>query len=444
VSGVRFQGRLEGLTPDTSDDKVKKMDIQPISLQDRSLSGPDYFLLWAGVAISLAEIWAGGFLAPMGLWVGFLAILLGHLIGNTFMAMGGIIGSQHGIMSMVSVRPSFGIRGSNLAAVLNIIQLIGWASIMLIIGGRAGAMLGKPMGGILASKHFWIIAIGLGTLIWAQLTGKPLWRILQKLAVIGLLVVIVLMSGVSAREFGSDVFNIKPGKMPFMIGLDLVIAMPISWMPLAADYARFSRRTAPAFWNTWLGYFLISSWMYALGLAATLVTGTNDPGSFILQLMGKIGLAVPALAMVVFSTITTGFPDVYSAACSTMNISQKFSSRTIVWAAGIISILVALVFPMEQYENFLFLIGAMFVPLFGVVLTDYFLIRRSQLSIEDVFRPQGRYWYTNGFNTVALVCWAIGFVVYQLITFAKFPLGGSMPSLLAAGLCYYFITRRKA
>ncbi|MBT8332611.1 MAG: putative hydroxymethylpyrimidine transporter CytX [Deltaproteobacteria bacterium] len=422
---------------------VRKVDINPISGDKRNLSGPDYFLLWAGVAISLAEIWAGGFLAPMGLWLGFLAILLGHLIGNTFMAMGGIIGSQYGIMSMVSVRPSFGIRGSNLAAILNIIQLIGWASIMLIIGGRAGAMLGKSTGGILASNHFWIIAIGLGTLIWAQLTGKPVWRILQKLAVIGLLVLIVLMSGVSFREFGSDVFKIKPGEMPFMIGLDLVIAMPISWMPLAADYARFSRRTAPAFWNTWLGYFLISSWMYALGLAATLVTGTSDPGSLLLELMGKIGLAVPALAMVVFSTITTGFPDVYSAACSTMNISQKFSSRTIVWAAGTISILVALVFPMEQYENFLFLIGAMFVPLFGVVLTDYFLIRKRQLNVEDIYRVDGQYWYTKGFNGVALICWVIGFLVYQLITLLKYPLGGSMPSLLVAGLCYYFITRRQ-
>lgn len=419
------------------------MNIEPIGKQNRNLNGLDYFLLWAGVAISLAEIWAGGFLAPMGLWLGVVAIIAGHLIGNTFMAMGGIIGSQYGIMSMVSVRPSFGIRGSNLAAVLNIIQLIGWASIMLIIGGRAGAMLGKPIGGVLASNHFWIIAIGLGTLLWAQLTGRSIWRILQKLTVVGLLLVILLMSGVSVKEFGSGVFELTPGKMPFMIGLDLVIAMPISWMPLAADYARFSQRTAPAFWNTWLGYFLISSWMYVLGLAATLVTGASDPGVLILQLMGKIGLAVPALAMVVFSTITTGFPDVYSAACSALNISQKFSSRTIVWTAGFISIIVALVFPMEQYENFLFLIGAMFVPLFGVVLTDYFLIRKRQLNIEDIYRTQGPYWYSKGFNGVALLCWAIGFLVYELITLLKYPLGGSMPSLLVAGLCYYVITRRQ-
>ena len=417
------------------------MDIQPIKINERNLSGPDYFLLWAGVAISLAEIWAGGFLAPMGIWLGVAAIILGHVIGNTFMALGGIIGSQHGIMSMVSVRPSFGIRGSNLAAILNIVQLIGWASIMLIIGGRAGAMLGKPMGGILASNHLWIIAIGLGTLVWAHHTGKSIWRVMQKLTVIGLLLVILLMSGVSVKEFGSDVFGIKPQEMPFMIGLDLVIAMPISWMPLVADYSRFSTRTAPTFWNTWVGYFLISSWMYVLGLTATLVAGASDPGTLILQLMGKIGLAVPALIMVVFSTITTGFPDVYSAACSTMNISQRFSSKTVLWTAGIVSILVALVFPMEQYENFLFLIGAMFVPLFGVVLTDYFYIRNRQLDIDDLYRPGGKYWYTKGFNLIALICWAVGFMVYELIALMKYPIGGSMPSLLIAGLCYYWITR---
>jgi putative hydroxymethylpyrimidine transporter CytX len=419
------------------------MDIQPIKVNERNLSGPDYFLLWAGVAISLAEIWAGGFLAPMGIWLGFAAIILGHVIGNTFMALGGIIGSQHGIMSMVSVRPSFGIRGSNLAAVLNIVQLIGWASIMLIIGGRAGAMLGKSMGGILASNNFWIIAIGLGTLVWAHYTGKSIWRVMQKLTVIGLLLVILMMSAVSVKEFGSGIFGIKPQALPFMIGLDLVIAMPISWMPLVADYSRFSKRTAPAFWNTWLGYFLISSWMYLLGLTATLVAGASEPGTLILQLMGKIGLAVPALIMVVFSTITTGFPDVYSAACSTMNISQRFSSKTVLWTAGIVSILVALVFPMEQYENFLFLIGAMFVPLFGVVLTDYFYIRNRQLDTDDLYRPGGKYWYTSGFNAIALISWALGFFVYELIALMKYSIGGSMPSLLVAGLSYYFITRWK-
>ncbi len=418
------------------------MDIRPIGIGQRNLGGIDYFLLWAGVAISLAEIWAGGFLAPMGFWAGFWAIILGHVIGNSFMALGGVIGSDYGIMSMVSVRPSFGIRGSNLAAILNIIQLIGWASIMLIIGGRAGAMLGKPLGGILASSHFWIVTIGLGTLFWAFFTGRTIWKVMQTVAVIALLLVIALMTWVSFGEFGSGVATVAPQGMPFMIGLDLVIAMPISWMPLVADYARFARKTGPAFWNTWWGYFLVSSWMYLLGLMATLVTGETDPGVLILQIMGKIGLALPALIMVVFSTITSDFPDVYSATCSMLNISQKISARTIMWIAGILSILVALVFPMEQYENFLFLIGAMFVPLFGVVLTDYFLIRKRQLNLDDIYKVGGEYWYNKGFNLTAIVSWAVGFVVFEFIAIMKYPIGGSLPSIVAAGVIYYILSRR--
>ena len=416
------------------------MDIKPISASERNLGGIDYLLLWAGVAVSLAEIWAGGFLAPMGFWLGFWAIILGHIVGNTFMALGGVIGSEHGIMSMVSIRPSFGIRGSNLAAVLNIIQLIGWASIMLIIGGRAGAMLGKPIGGILASSHFWIVLIGMGTLIWALYTGKSIWKIMQTSAVIALLLVLILMSWVSIKEFGSGVLSVQSQGVPFMIGLDLVIAMPISWMPLVADYSRFSKKKTPAFWNTWGGYFIVSSWMYILGLAATLVTGETDPGVMILMMMGKIGLAVPALIMVVFSTITSDFPDVYSATCSMMNISQKISAKTLMWIAGILSIFVALVFPMEQYENFLLFIGAMFVPLFGVVLTDYFIIRKRKLEIEEIYKVDGEYWYFKGFNITALMSWALGFITFEIIAIMKYSIGGSIPSMIVAGAFYYFIT----
>jgi len=417
------------------------MDIKPIQSTDRNLAGIDYFLLWAGVAISLAEIWAGGFLAPMGFWMGFWAIILGHIIGNTFMALGGVVGSDYGIMSMVSVRPSFGIRGSNLGALINIIQLIGWASIMLIIGGRAGAMLGKPLGGILASDNFWIVLIGIGTLTWALFTGRSVWKFMQTAAVVALLLICALMSWVSLREFGGEILAVKPKDMPFMIGLDLVIAMPISWMPLVSDYSRFAKNSVSSFWNTWWGYFIVSSWMYLLGLMATLATGETDPGALVLQIMGKIGFAVPALIMVVFSTITSDFPDVYSATCSMLNISQKIGSKTIMWIAGILSILVALVFPMEQYENFLFFIGAMFMPLFGVVLTDYFIVRRRRLDVDALYRDDGVYSYFKGFNLIALLSWAIGFVTYEFIAVMKFSIGGSMPSIMVAGVCYLILTR---
>jgi NCS1 family nucleobase:cation symporter-1 len=419
------------------------MDIRPVPASERNLGGRDFFLLWAGVAISLAEIWAGGFLAPMGFWSGLWAILLGHLIGNTLMALGGVIGSDYGIMSMVSIRPAFGIRGSNLAAILNIVQLVGWAAIMLIIGGRAGAALGQPLGGILATDAFWVVLIGFGTLLWALWTGNRVWKILQTVSVAALVLVIVLMTWVAfgATEVKAAAAPAQP--MAFMTGLDLVIAMPISWMPLVADYSRSARNTRSAFWNTWWGYFLISSWMFMLGLQVALLTGGTDPGLLILGTMGQLGLAAPALIMVVLSTITSDFPDVYSATCSLLNISQRVSARTVMWIAGVVSILVALVFPMEQYENFLFFIGAMFIPLFGVVLTDYFILRKRKLEIGAIYEEGGAYWYRNGYHPAALAAWAAGFGVYEAIALLKVPIGASIPSMLTAGMIYWLLSRAK-
>jgi putative hydroxymethylpyrimidine transporter CytX len=417
------------------------MDIRPVPPSERNLGGMDFFLLWAGVAISLAEIWAGGFLAPLGFWAGLWAIILGHLIGNTLMVLGGVIGSDHGIMSMVSIRPAFGIRGSNLAAVLNIIQLIGWAAIMLIIGGRAGAALGKPLGGVLATDTFWVILIGIATLLWALWTGNRVWKILQTVSVVALLLVIILMTWVAfvGTEATATATPVQP--MAFMTGLDLVIAMPISWMPLVADYSRSARSTRAAFWNTWWGYFLVSSWMYVLGLQVAILTGTLDPGQLILDTMGRLGLALPALIMVVFSTITSDFPDVYSATCSLLNISQRISARTVMWIAGAASILVAVVFPMDQYENFLLFIGAMFIPLFGVVLTDYFVLRKGKLESHAIYEEGGAYWYRKGYNLAALAAWGVGFGVYEVLALMKASVGGSIPSMIVAGLLYWMISR---
>jgi putative hydroxymethylpyrimidine transporter CytX len=418
------------------------MNLRPVAAAHRNLVGMDFFLLWAGVAISLAEIWAGGLLAPMGFWMGLGAILLGHLIGNSLMALGGVIGSDHGIASMVSVRPSFGILGSNLAAVLNIVQLVCWASIMLIIGGRAGAALASSRGGVLASESFWILLIGGGTLLWAFLTGGRIWKALQTASVVGLALVLLYMTWQARSYFGAGVSPPPAPPMPFMTGLDLVIAMPISWMPLVADYSRFARSTASAFWSTWWGYFLVSSWMYALGLAAALGTGNPEPQMQLLALLGGAGFLTPALLLVVFSTITSDFPDIYSATCSALNISSKVNARVAMGVSGVLSIALALVFPMERYQGFLFFIGAMFVPLFGVVLTDYFVLRRRRLDLDALDGTGGIYWYYRGYHRAAILAWVAGFATYESIQLLGLPVGGSVPSMLVAGALYYGIVRR--
>jgi len=411
--------------------------IKPVKKEERNLMGIDFLLLWSGAAISLAEILAGGILVPLGLMAGILAILLGHIIGNTPFALGGIIGSEQGIPSMVTVRPSFGNKGSYLPAFLNVIQLIGWTAVMLIICAKSAEVISQKLFGY-SNFQLWIIMAGAITTLWAFF-GHKTWKWLHRISVTALLLLCLVMTYVVFKEhsFG-ELMKISPNEdLSFAIGLDIVIAMPISWLPLVADYSRFAKNTPSSFWGTWLGYFVVSSWMYFVGLSAALATGSADPIPMLLNL----GLGVAALVIVLFSTFTTTFLDIYSTAVSTLNIFPQLGERRGVIIGGVLGTLVALVFPIEQYENFLLFIGAMFCPLFGIVLADYFILRKRKYSLSDIYK-KGEYWYYQGVNMKAVVSWIIGVILYQQCIKYGLWIGSSIPSMFVSGIVYLIIMKK--
>jgi putative hydroxymethylpyrimidine transporter CytX len=428
--------------------------IEPIPKEKRNLGGWDFFLLWAGAAVSLAEIWAGGFIVPLGLGLGLFANLLGHLIGNTPFALGGSVGSRWGIPSMVSVRPAFGIRGSYFAAGLNVIQLIGWTAVMLIICGGAADAISAFYG--FSNLKLWIFLSGVITTLWAAV-GHRFWKWIERISVIALLILCVAMTFLVFKEYGWERLSLVPRQkdFPFMVGMDFVIAMPISWLPLISDYSRFAATSKSSFWGTWLGYFLISSWMYLLGLAASLAVPSPDPSGVVMNLMVKLGWAVPALLIVFFSTFTTTFLDIYSTAISGLNIAPRLGERTGVILGGILGTATACFFPnLLSYEHFLLFIGAMFCPLFGIVLVDYFILRKEFLKVEDLYKREGCYWFWNGINPAAIFSWIIGFSLYLgfspmlmekvigIGVYFPWPLGSSLPSMIGAGLLYWLLGRK--
>jgi len=409
--------------------------IKPTGPAERNLNGVDFVLLWSGAAVSLAEIWAGGLLVPLGIMGGIMAVLIGHLIGNTPLALGGIIGSRTGLPTMVSVRASFGVRGSYFATVLNLVQLVGWTGVMLWIGGQAAqAVWPWPEAGF----RGWVVVAGIVTTLWAVL-GHRFWKWLQRIAVTSLLLLCGVMTYVVFSQYGWDQLAKIPskGSMPFMVGLDLVIAMPISWLPLVCDYSRFSRSSSTAFWGTWIGYFLVSSWMYVVGLGAALATQSATPDSMVLQLMVSVGLALPAVIIVLFSTFTTTFLDIYSTAVSSLNIWPELGEKRGSVLCGILGTALALVFPATAYEAFLLFIGSVFCPLFGVVLVDYFVFRRKSYLAQP-FHREDLYWYAAGFNPWAFVSWGVGFGLYHVLQRTT-SIGSSIPSLAAAGLIYLLL-----
>jgi putative hydroxymethylpyrimidine transporter CytX len=403
------------------------------STPDRSLSGLDFFFLWAGAGIALTEIWAGGLLAPLGLTAGLIVILLGHLLGNTPLALAGLIGSRHGVAAMASTRAALGLRGSILPAILNVIQLVGWTAVMLWVGGEAATRLSGGFG----TRYFWIILGGALTTAWAM-GGHRFWKKLQAVTVVLLILLSALMTYLAIRQYGWTRLLSQPaaGGLPFMSGLDLVIAMPISWIPLVADYARHAQRPRSAFFGTWLGYFVAGCWMYAVGLVVSLATSSSTPDAMIMDLMASYGLAAAALLIVVASTFTTTFLDIYSNALSVRSLTSRWSGRTVMLATGLLGTGLALVLNPLFYEGFLLLIGSAFCPLFGVVLVDYFVVRRGRWP-EGLDAGRGPQFRLSG-----LMAWATGVAVYHVLARVWPVLGASLPSMFFAALLYLLLNQR--
>jgi putative hydroxymethylpyrimidine transporter CytX len=405
---------------------------------ERDHSGWDLFLLWAGAGIALPEIWAGGLIVKLGLLAGAAAIVLGHLIGNSVLAGAGWMGARHGVPAIVSTRAALGYRGSHLAALLNVVQMIGWTGFMVWVGGQSAATL--PFFPSLGPKG-WMIVIGLITTAWAML-GHRGWRLAQRVTVVLLLTLAVLMTirVLNAYPLAQLLQAPRDPGVGFWQGLDAVVVMPISWLPLVADYTRYAKSPARGTAGTWLGYFVGSTWMYLVGLCAALATGSATPDAMVIKLLADTGWVGPAVAIVLFSTLTTTFLNIFSNAVSVQSLWPRAPGRMLVVAGGLLGTVLALSVDGLLYEPFLIFIGSAFCPLFGIVLTDYFLLRRGRLDAEALFRPDGyRYWH--GFNPVAMLVWVLGFAFYQAATRLGWPCGAALPALGASGLLYLILMR---
>ena len=387
-----------------------------------TLSGFGLFALWFGAAVSMAEIFTGGLLAPLGFEQGLKAILLGHLIGGLILILGGYIGAQSKLPAIMSTRISFGHYGSYLFSLLNVLQLIGWTAVMIISGGRAANELGVALFGF-DSINTWAIAIGIFIGLWIWL-GKVGFQKLNVVAVVLLFVLTLILCGVVFKE-GNILLAAPTDEMSFGSALELSIIMPLSWLPLISDYTRFAKSRKSGLVGSFMGYFIGSSLMYAIGLAIALYAKDASVGS----MMMTLNLGFAALGIVLLSTITTTFLDAYSAGVTFTNIFPQMSERKIAFAMAIIGLLVAIFTPIEQYETFLYAIGSVFGPLFAILLSDYFIFKKEQIEPSL------------SLHVGALIVWAIGVGLYYWFMTFDLPLGSTLPTMLATSMIF-IITKK--
>jgi len=418
-----------------SDLAAATIGIERVPDRFRILGFFDYFVLWADFGVGLLVLVAGTFLVPgLGLWEAIAAILVGTLIGNVMLGLAGVVGSDNAIPSMVSLRPSFGRRGSYLPSLINVVQLVGWGAFEIFIMAQASAGLTQSLWGV-SNYQLWAIFWGIVVTLFAL--GGPLVVVRQWLEKAGIWIVLVTAAWmviyvVTHADFAVLAARHGDGSMSFAQGIDLVVAMPISWLPIVADFNRFARTSRSSFWGTVSGFAVSNVLFYTLGVLLILVLPT---GGLIESIM-TIAFGAAGLALLLGDETDNAFADVYSGAISIKNILPALSTRALVAGIGGVCLVIALTVDLSSFQNFLYLVGSLFTPLFGVLFADYFVLRRRKYATDELYPEDGGGRLRGGVNPVALAAWGCGIAVYLAETTYIGWLGGTLPSLAVSLVVY--------
>jgi NCS1 family nucleobase:cation symporter-1 len=405
----------------------------------QALSFLDQLGLWGNLGVSLLGFTGALFVLQPGgtgtptlsLMAGFCALVVGTLLGTLGVAVSGIPGTRTGAPAMVLLRGLFGAELSYLPTAINMLQLLGWGIFELVTIATAAHTVAPAL-----PKWGYVLIAGALT---GALTVRPLGaiRVLRRYATTAVFIVLVyLLVQLARHPLPSLTHGTWSG---YWAATDTVVAVAISFAPMAADYMRHSRSERAAFAGAMIGYSVTQVLCYVIGLLA-LVTVARNPndiyGAFIALPLGTIGFAILAAR-----ELDQSFADIYSTAVSTQNLRPLWDRRILAALITGLATVLALFLNIADYENFLTLLGSVFVPMFAVLAVDFFVLSKGQWDLSE--NAPSRW--------PMLLPWALGFVTYQLInpgylswwvsawTWVRHLIGFTPASWMSASICSFLI-----
>jgi putative hydroxymethylpyrimidine transporter CytX len=402
--------------------------LVPVSPERRVFQWHDHASLWFSLGVGLLVMQVGAYLMPaLGTKEALIAIICGSIVGAGLLGWVAKLGADSGLASAGLMHAVYGRTFASLPIILNIVQLVGWGTFELVVMRDATVAIGRQSGAFAGVQ--WPV---LATLLWGgvvmllisgsmvQLVRKVIARVALPLVVLSLLwLTWQFLSLAQAQGFDSLWNRQGAGGMGVFSALDLVIAMPISWLPLVADYARHGRSGGAALRGTWLGYALANMWCYSLGVLVALTLPSKDLVQALLLAQG--GLI--ALSLILIDEVDNAYGDTYSGAVSAHSLLPGWGVRKWGLAVAAVCTGLALVLPMHSLEPFLLLLSSVFVPLFGVILGRLAFGTNAPALLEQARK----------INAVPVAIWLAGIAFYHLLPMVSTLLGASLPTL---ALCF--------
>ncbi|QOR82976.1 cytosine permease [Geobacillus stearothermophilus] len=425
-------------------------DIRPTPMNERSMNFFSTFTLWIAANVVITTVMTGMMFVPdISFSNAMLAIIVGSAIGAIPLALTGNIGIRTGLPTMVITRAAFGQKGAILPALVNTIILIGWSWIQAYMAGLSLNYAVHYATGY-SNINLFVILTELLVVIITIFGHRGVERIEKYISIAMLILSFLVFYKIFTTYDISTLVEMKLSEHPSIttiIAFDIVIATAFSWMSTVCDFNRNCRSETSGFWGTYFGYLVAS--IVAMGLGAV-VSGfsiasnmerTYDPTI----LLAAYGFGLIASIVVFFSVLSTNVMALYSATMSFMNVFPRAGFWKPTLIMGVICTLGALLKEvlMSHFFNFIMLIATLFIPVFAIVLVDYFLIKKGVYDAEDIlYDTKGQYRYQKGVNIAAYITYIVGAVFAYYFTYIHpLAVGSTMLTFLLSGAVYWGVMK---
>ncbi len=430
-------------------EQVEEKSVERVPDGERTTGFWALFMLWVGFSISVARLWQGGIVTNAGFWKAVLALFIAQAFW-IYVAIGAVMGAAEGLPGTMIMRSAFGVRGRVIPSIPLIIGTIGWFGLQLGITVSALELLIESLyGGWNVPTQiqfvFWGILMGIVSIygykvvMWFQKFVSPLLL---------LLIPWMIYKMFSQYDILVEISRPREVTMGFFEAVTILSGGVLAMLIAAADSSRYAKSRTTAFSSFMVATWFIGTVMFVIGMICTVIVGDPDPAIIVKSL----GLGILGLFIVVLSAWSTNCMNPYwgGIALTTLTTGNKWLpkgiprviSTSFVVAIGTLTALMG-IYSIAGIKGFVSVLAGTLGPANGIIIADYFFLRgkgKNKLDADELVKENGKYWYTNGWNLIAVAVWFIG-VAYSWVFRTTYILITPVSTQILCGILYYMLMK---
>ncbi len=402
-------------------------------------------MIWLAANLVVTTLLTGTLFVPGVSWPLALGmIVLGTLAGVVVLVLVGNMGTRTGLSTMALTKGAFGLRGSYLTAAANVVILMGWCWVQAMLAGVTVNFLIEQWTGYSNPVFFSVLCQCL--VVCLAIFGHAGIEKIEPWLGLVILTIIIYILYTAFSAFPLVSFADLPADDSLgwdsVSVLDVVIATAISWTVLSAEMNRLAKSQRAGVIGSGVGYF--TSTVMSMGLGSTAIAYvvlSGEEARAFDPTMIVSAFGAPLAVVIFLSVMATNTMVVYGMVSSVVGSIRSSKVRFLPTALvlGAISIIGSSWLAMlDQFTNFLVLVGSLFVPVFAIMIVDYYLLHQRAYDRDLLLNEGGKYWFWHGFNVPALLIWASGIGVSLVLTHVWLsPIGATIPTFFITFLLYW-------